>query len=149
MRAPVGREVFAGRAEVIFHVAAAQHAARIDIFEAGEDFGGGPADGVDHDVQAAAMAHGHDALLGAESRLRVRGSRRAAESAPAVAFERIALGAQIARLQHLLEEFGADQALENALRDRAPALPLPVRWAIQRRRSASGMCMNSAPMVPQ
>ena len=34
-----GAGVHARRADVILHVAAAQHAARIDIFEAGEDLG--------------------------------------------------------------------------------------------------------------
>ena len=34
------RDVLAGRADVIFHIAAAQHAARIDIFKLGEYFFG-------------------------------------------------------------------------------------------------------------
>ena len=34
------RDVFAGRAHVIFHVAAAQHAAGIDVFESGKDLFG-------------------------------------------------------------------------------------------------------------
>ena len=61
------REEFARCAEMIFHVAAAENAARIHILETGEDFRGGAADSVDHHVQAAAMAHGYDALVGAEA----------------------------------------------------------------------------------
>ena len=65
------------------------------------------------------------------------------------AFQRKSLPSQVARLQNLLKKFGADQPFENERCDRAPARRLPCRSAIQRRRSVSSMCMNSAPMVPQ
>ncbi len=50
---------------MILHVACAEHAARIDIFKSRDDIMGCFAGGVDHDVEAAAMAHGHDGLDGA------------------------------------------------------------------------------------
>ena len=61
----------------------------------------------------------------------------------------IALGAEIARLQNLLEEVGANKQVEDALAGRGCDIRTSMRSAIQRRRSASGMCMNSTPMVPQ
>ena len=55
-----GRGVFAGGSHVVLHVAAAEDAARVDVFKLGEDLGGGAADGVGHDVEAAAMRHGDE-----------------------------------------------------------------------------------------
>src|SRR5712692_2901917 len=72
------------------------------------------AGGVDHDVEAAAMTHGHDGFRGAvladgvENGVEQRDQR-------GDAFEREALGAEIAGLQDLLEEVGANEALENFL----------------------------------
>src|SRR5216684_4543488 len=60
-----GGDVGAGGADVILHVACAEHAARIDIFKSRDDIMGCFAGSVDHDVEAAAMAHGHDGLDGA------------------------------------------------------------------------------------
>ena len=50
----------AGGSDVVFHVAAAENAARVDVFELGEDVGGRLAEGVDHDAETSAVAHGHD-----------------------------------------------------------------------------------------
>ena len=55
-----GRGVLAGGAHVVLDVAAAEDGARIDVFKLGEDFGGRTADGVGHDVEAAAMRHGEE-----------------------------------------------------------------------------------------
>ena len=55
----------ASRADVIFHVAAAEHTARIDIFESGEDLGRRTAHNVDDDVQPPPMAHGEHGLISA------------------------------------------------------------------------------------
>ena len=66
-----------------------------------------PSHDVRHHVQAAAMAHAHHELFGAVPTA-ASGSRPAAESA-GLAFQRKALGSEIARLQHLLEDFGLDQ----------------------------------------
>jgi hypothetical protein len=52
--------VFAGRAHVIFHVAGAEDAARINVFEAGENFLGWTFGYVGHHVEATTMAHAHD-----------------------------------------------------------------------------------------
>ena len=67
-----GRAEVAGGAHVVLHVAAAQDAAGVDVFEFGEDLGGRSAEGVDHDVEAAAMAHGEDGALRAGSAARLR-----------------------------------------------------------------------------
>ena len=52
--------VNAGRADVIFHVARAEHAARIDVFKSGNHFMRRLARRVHHHVQSSAMAHRHD-----------------------------------------------------------------------------------------
>ncbi len=113
-RAPASRTIFASGADVIFDVAAAQHAARVHILKIGKDLGRGPADDVHHHVQPPAMAHGQDHLLGARScagfhnliQQRNQGGK---------AFERIALCADKTSLQSLLEEFGANQSFEDVL----------------------------------
>jgi hypothetical protein len=61
--ATVGSAEFARGADVIFHVAAAENAAGVHIFEARENFGGWAANDVNHYIQAAAVAHGEDGLL--------------------------------------------------------------------------------------
>src|SRR5579885_1626965 len=53
------------RPDVIFDVAGAEDAARIDILESRNDFVRRLASGVNHYVEAAAMTHGHDRLDGA------------------------------------------------------------------------------------
>ena len=106
--------VFAGRAHVIFHVAAAQNAARIDVFKSGKNFFGRALGHLHNHVQPAAMAHAHDqfhrALLpgGVQNLIHQRDQG-------GHAFERKALAAQIALLQHLLEEIGPDQLVEHPL----------------------------------
>ena len=52
-------------AHVIFHVARAQHAARVNIFEAGKNFRCASSHNVKHDVQPAAMAHAQHRFNGA------------------------------------------------------------------------------------
>ena len=99
---------------MIFHVAAAEHAARIDIFKSGENFFGRALGDVDDHVEASAMAHAHDQFMravlagGVENLIDQRNQR-------GHAFEREALVAEIALLQHLLEDVGADQQIEDAL----------------------------------
>ncbi len=77
----VSGDVGSGGADVIFHVAGAQDAARIDVFKASDDFMRHLARRVNHDVEAPAMAHGHDGRLGAvfaglvENRIKQRDQR--------------------------------------------------------------------------
>ena len=102
----------AGGALVIFHIAAAEDGARIDIFKARVYVGCGAAHGVVNGGEASAMAHGHDAFLGAVHRgsgenLLHHGNQGG------VAFQRKALGANVERLQHLLEDVGFHQLLQN------------------------------------
>ena len=54
---------FAGRAHVILHVSAAQHAAWIDVFEPRENFRRASPDDMHHHVQAPAVTHGQNGLL--------------------------------------------------------------------------------------
>ena len=139
----------AGRADVILHVSAAENAAGIDVLESGEDFGRRTADNVDDDVEASAMAHGQHCLLGAvlgsgvQDFVEQRNQR-------SVAFQRIALGADVARVDGLFEDVGANQLVEHPLPvDGERLLADSIYSWIQRRRSGSAMCMNSAPMLPQ
>jgi hypothetical protein len=99
---------------VILHVPRAEHAAWIDIFKSGHNFVGGFAGGVNHDVQAAAMAHGHD---GFDGTVLADGIENGVEkwNQRSHTFERKALRAQIPGLQDLLEKVGTDQALEHFL----------------------------------
>ena len=60
------------------------------------------------------MAHAEDQFLRAELPAASRSSSSSG-SRDGVAFEREALGSEIARLKDLLEEFRADQVIENAL----------------------------------
>ena len=128
--------VSAGGANVILHVARAEHAAGIDIFKARDNFVRRFAGDVRHHVQAAAVAHGHDGVdaakfaRGIENGIEQRNER-------GVAFQRKTFGAQIAALQNLLEEIGADQTLEIFSWLTSNSGP-SMRSAIQRRRSGSG-----------
>ncbi len=94
--------IFTGRAHVVFHVAAAQHAAGINIFEAGEDFFRRALGNVHDDVQTTAMTHPHDQFDGAllaggfEDFINQRNKR-------GHTFQRKSLGTEIPLLQHLLE----------------------------------------------
>src|SRR5260370_40107037 len=55
-----GGDVSAGSSDMVFHVARTQYAAWIDVFEAGDHFMGRFAGGMNHHVEAPAVAHGHD-----------------------------------------------------------------------------------------
>ena len=96
-------DVFAGRAHVVLHVAAAQHAARVDIFKSGENFLRRTPRHVDNHIQPAAMAHAHHQLHGSalaggfDHFVHQRNQR-------GHAFQRKPLAAQIALLQHLLKK---------------------------------------------
>ncbi len=109
----VGGDEIAGRAGVILYVATSHGAAWIDVFELGEDFFGGAVDGVDHDVEAAAVAHGEDgavdAVFGGGGEELIEKGNEDGE-----AFEGEALGAEIALLDDLLEEVGADEVGEDS-----------------------------------
>ncbi len=107
-------DVLAGCAHVIFNVAAAQHAARIDVFESGKHFFRRTPGHLHNHIQAAAMAHPHyefrqTLLAGAfKDFINQRNER-------GNALQRKTLVAQIALLQHLLEEFGSNQQVERPL----------------------------------
>src|SRR6476660_4162365 len=107
-------DVLAGRAHVIFHIAAAQNAPRVNILKAGRDLLGRAPGDVHNYIQAAAVAHAHDqiyraALAGSVENLVHHGD----ESGEAL--ERKSLVAKITLLQHLFEEIGANQLVENVL----------------------------------
>ncbi len=107
-----GSGIGAGRTNVIFDVARTEHAAGINIFKAGDDLVHGFAGDVGHDVQAAAMAHSHDGIDTAEFAGDIEdGIEKRNERG--VAFQRETLAAEIAGLEHLFEEIGANQAVEN------------------------------------
>ena len=76
----------------------AEHAARVDVLEAGEDLERRPADHLGHHVQPAAVAHGEHRLLGA---VRGGGVEHLGEERDegGHAFEREALGADVARVE--------------------------------------------------
>ncbi len=108
-----GGEVASG-AHVVLDVAAAHGGLGVDVLELGEDFFGLAADGVDHDVEAAAVAHREDgtpnAVVGGGGEELVE--ERDEDGEP---FQREALGAEVALLDDLLEEVGADEIGEDAL----------------------------------
>ena len=110
----VGGGVFAGGAHVVLHVATAEGAAWVDVFKLGKDLGGGAADGVAHDVEAAAMRHGNegagDSGVGGCCEDLIEKWDEDGE-----AFEGEALGAEVALLDDLLEEIGADELGEDVL----------------------------------
>ena len=110
--APFARAVFARRADVILHVAAAQHAARIHILKARKNIRRALPRDVRHHVQPPAMAHAEHDLLRARRRRR-RQHAVEQRNHRGHAFERKSLAAQIARLKHLLEKFRADQPFED------------------------------------
>ena len=107
-----GSRVGAGSAYVVFDVAGTEHAARIDVLKARDNLVHGLAGDVGHDVEPAAVAHGHDGIdaaeiaSGVENGIEKRNKR-------GVAFQRETLAAGIAALEHLFKEIGANQAVEN------------------------------------
>src|SRR5260370_5085373 len=106
------RDVSARRSHVIFHVARAENAARIDVFKTGNHFMRRLACGVNHHVQAAAVTHGHD---GFERAVLPRGVQDGIEqrNQRSHAFQGEPLGAEIARLKYLFEKVSANQTLED------------------------------------
>src|ERR1035438_4046542 len=108
------RGVFAGRAHVVFHVAGAKNAARIDVFESGKDLLRGALGDVGDDVEAAAMAHTHDELDGAALGGGIENFVDQRDQS-GDAFEGEALAAEIALLHDLLEDVGAEEQVEDAL----------------------------------
>jgi len=107
--------VGAGGADVVFHVARAEHAARIYVLEPSHDFMRALARGVHHDVQAATMTHGHDGRLRAVFPGRVQDGIEQGNKCRD-AFQRKSLRTEIPRLQDLFEKVGANQPLEDLVR---------------------------------
>src|SRR6266404_3495776 len=107
-----GGDVRSGGANVILHVPRAEHAAWIDIFKSGHNFVRGFAGGVNHDVEAAAMAHGHDRFDCPVLADRIENGVEEWNQRGHT-FERKTLRDQIPGLQDLLEKDGTDQALEH------------------------------------
>ncbi len=108
-----GDEV-AGGAGVVFDVASSEGGAGVNVFELGKDVAGGSVDGVDHNVEAAAVAHGEDRAVDAE--LGCGGEELVKErDQDGEALEGEALGAEVALLDDLLEEVGAEEAGEDAV----------------------------------
>ena len=112
--AAAARGVFAGGSHVILHVSGAENAARIDVFESGEDFLRRPLGDMGDHVEAAAMAHAHDELDGAEPGGGIENFIDERDQS-GDAFEREALAAEIALLHDLLEDVGTGEQVENAL----------------------------------
>ncbi len=111
--ASAARDVFAGRAHVVLHVAGAEDAAGIDVFKASKDFFGGTFRDVSDDVEASTVAHAHDQLHGAEARAGIENFIDQRDER-GHAFEGEALATEIALLHDLLEDVGADEEIENA-----------------------------------
>src|SRR5580704_9242852 len=107
------RDVFAGRAHVILHIARAKNAAWIDVFKAGEDFFVRASGDMRHHVEAAAMAHAHHKLRSAEASAGIEKLIDERDQR-GDAFERKAFATKVALLHHLLEDVGADEQVENA-----------------------------------
>jgi hypothetical protein len=77
---------------VVFHVACAQNAARIDVLEPRDHLVRRLACDVRHHVQPAAMAHGHDGINAAQIARRIH-NRIEEWNQRSVAFQRKALAA--------------------------------------------------------
>src|SRR3954447_4514588 len=110
---PGAGHVFTGRSHVVFHVAAAENAARVYIFKAGKNFFRRTLGHLHDDVQPAAMAHAHyefDSTLLPGCVQNLVNQRNDCRHA----FEREALAAEISLLQYLLEEVRADELVEHA-----------------------------------
>src|ERR1700737_3212982 len=103
-----GGGVFAGGSHVVLHIAAAEGAAWVDVFKLREDLGWSAADGVGHDVEAAAVRHcdegaGYSGCGGGGEDLIEKWNE------DGEAFERESLGAEIALLDYLREDISADE----------------------------------------
>ena len=101
------RDVLAGRAHVILHVARSQYAARVHILKFREHLLGRAAGHMNDDVEPSAMAHAHDQFHRAALAGHVEDFIHKRQQG-GVAFERKSFVAQIARLQGLLKQVGAD-----------------------------------------
>ena len=104
--------VNAGRADVILHVACSEHAAWIDVFEPGNHVMHGLRGDVGHHVQPAAVAHGHHGIDAAKFAGGIQNGIKQGDQRR-FAFEREALAAEVAALQNLFEQVGANEALED------------------------------------
>ena len=99
---------------MVFHVTATQNAARVHVLKSREDFFRRALGHLHNNVQPTAVAHAHDefhrALLpgGIQNFIHQRDHG-------GHAFERKPLAAEIALLQHLLEEVGPDKLVEHPL----------------------------------
>ena len=129
--AAAARDVLAGRTHVIFHVARSQHAARVHVFKAGENFFGRAPRHVGHHVQAPAVAHAHHQFSRAELCACIQNFIHQRQQS-GYAFQRKPLAAQVTLLHYLLENIRADQEIENPplvffrrLRFHAVENPLP------------------------
>ena len=106
--------VGAGRPHVVLHVAAAQHALRVGVLEPRVHVARGAPHGVDHHVEAAAVAHADQRLAQPEARA---GLEHLVEQRDqrGDAFQGEALRAGVAAVQDDLEGLGPQQALEDGL----------------------------------
>src|SRR5258706_2043948 len=108
------RDVFAGRAHVVLHVAGAKNAARVGIFESGEDSFQITFGHMGDYVEAATVANAHYELTGAKTGTRIEKFIHQ-RNQRGDAFEREALTAEVSLLHDLLEDVGTDEQVENAL----------------------------------
>src|SRR5580704_4086798 len=108
------RDVLAGRAHMVFHVAGTQDAAGVDVLEAGEDLFERTFRNVSNHVEAATMAHAHHQLDGAQAGAGVENFIDQRDQG-GDAFQREALAAKVALLHYLLEDVGANEQVEDAL----------------------------------
>src|SRR6185437_6645037 len=100
--------VFACGTDVIFDVSSTHRAARIDIFELGEDLRSFTADRIGHHVQTPAMAHAKDAFCDTKSRTGCEDAVKK-RNENGEAFERETLRTKISRLDDLFEDICTDQ----------------------------------------
>ena len=123
-RTAIRRNKITGSAQMVFHVAAAQHAARIDILKSREDLCGRATDNLHRDVEPATMRHREHGLFGV---LLDGSGQNGIEQRQkcCFAFERISLRAKVARLQNLFEDFATDQQFENSRAIGLPGLQIP------------------------
>ena len=103
----------AGRADVVFHVATAKHAARVHVFESGENFCRRAVHNVDDHVEATAVTHREYGLLGTVLGGGVQNFVEEWDQR-GIAFERVTLGSDVTRVDGLLEDVGAHELVEYA-----------------------------------
>ena len=114
-RAAIGSAVFAGRAHVVLHVAAALHALGVQVaFELREDVAVGLAHHVGQHVQAPAMGHGDHGLPRALIRGDVENCAQRHDRRLG-AFQAEPLLTHVARVQEALEDFRLAESLEDSV----------------------------------